>query len=209
MAANMAIFNILLTAPSRWINGNYDLLAAGIAGIGRFLVHRSNSNVRQVPLHHRTDFSFASRMSPCTLIRDVHSYLTFSISSTHVLRLWVLLPEIVGTEAYHPSIRDKIEEEVGVQDSNQFSNSENKKAFRWLTISGSIQAAQLEHAMRNYEHPVYDPADVGQHLLRALSLPMAGFTGDASKVDVLPLALAVISHGMDMGWDVVKEVGRV
>ena len=91
---------------------------------------------------------------------------------------------------------------------NQSTNSENDRAFKWLTAPDSMQASQLEIAMRNYEHPVYDPADVGQHLFKALSLPMAGFPGDASKVDVLPLAIAVISHGIAMRWDVVKEVGR-
>lgn len=89
----------------------------------------------------------------------------------------------------------------------QFNNPENEKAFSWLTTPGSMQAAQLEHAMRNYQHPVYDPADVAQHLLRALSMPMAGYTGDASKVDAIPLAVATISHASAMGWDVVKEIG--
>lgn len=92
--------------------------------------------------------------------------------------------------------------------SKLFSNPENNRAFSWLTTPDSMQAAQLEHAMRNYEHPVYDPADVGQHLLKALSMPMAGYTGDASKVDSLPLAIAVISHSSAMGWDVVEEIGR-
>ena len=91
---------------------------------------------------------------------------------------------------------------------NQFKNPENDKAFRWLTTAGSMQAAQLENAMRNYQHPVYDPIDVGQHLLRELSRPLAGYTGDASKVDVVPLAIAVISHALVMGWDVVEEIGR-
>jgi hypothetical protein len=92
---------------------------------------------------------------------------------------------------------------------DQFKNSENDRAFRWLTARGSMQGAQLENAIRNYAHPVYDPADVGQHLLKALSQPMAGYTGDATKVDILPLAVAVISHGILMGWDVVVETGRV
>lgn len=89
---------------------------------------------------------------------------------------------------------------------NEFNNPENAKAFRWLTTPASMQAAQLEHAMRNYEHPVYDPSDVGQHLLRALSLPMAGYTGDASKVDPVTLGVAVIAHGNTLGWDVVVEL---
>ena len=91
---------------------------------------------------------------------------------------------------------------------HQFDNPENERAFRWLTTTESMQAVQLENAMRNYDHPVYIPADVGQHLLKALSLPMAGYTGDASKVDVIPLAIATISHASAMGWDIVKEIGR-
>ncbi len=91
---------------------------------------------------------------------------------------------------------------------DQFNNPENDRALRWLTTPASMQAAQLEHAMRNYDHPVYDPADVGQHLLRALSLPMAGYTGDASKVDPVTLGVAVISHANAMGWDVVVEIER-
>ena len=92
---------------------------------------------------------------------------------------------------------------------NQFNNPENERAFLWLTTSGSMQAAQLEHAMKNYEHPVYDPDDVGQHLLRALSAPMAGYTGDASKVDAITLGVAIISHASAMGWDVVEEIGPI
>ena len=92
--------------------------------------------------------------------------------------------------------------------ANQFNNLENDRAFRWLTTPGSMQAAQLEHAMRNYEDPVYDPSDVGQHLLKALSMPLAGYSGDASKVDAIPLAVAMISHASAMGWDVVEEIGR-
>ena len=95
-----------------------------------------------------------------------------------------------------------------MQMPHRFNNPENDRAFRWLTTTGSMQAAQLEHAMRNYEHPVYIPADVGQHLLKVLSLPMAGYPGDASKVDAIPLAVAMISHASVMGWDIVKEVGR-
>ena len=92
---------------------------------------------------------------------------------------------------------------------NQFKNSETGRAFEWLTTAGSMQVVQLENAMRNYEYPVYDPADVGRHLLKALSAPMAGYGGDASKVDVLPLAVAVISHAITQGWDVVEEIGRI
>ncbi len=90
----------------------------------------------------------------------------------------------------------------------QFNNAENAKAFQWLTTPSSIQAVQLELAMRNYDQPVYNPADVGQHLLKALSAPMAGYPGEASKVDAIPLAIAVISHASAMGWDIVEEIGR-
>ena len=100
-----------------------------------------------------------------------------------------------------------IEEEMSMAMPNQFNNPENDRAFRWLTTPGSMQAAQLEHAMRNYEQPVYDPADVGQHLLKALSLPMAGYAGDASKADAIPLGVAMISHACAMGWDIVEEIG--
>lgn len=93
-------------------------------------------------------------------------------------------------------------------DQHQFKNSENRRAFEWLTAAGSMQVVQLENAMRNYEHPVYDPVDVGRHLPKALSLPMAGYHGDASKVDMFPLAVAVISHAITLRWDVVEEIGR-
>ena len=91
---------------------------------------------------------------------------------------------------------------------NQFNNSENDRAFQWLTTPGSMQAVQLENAMRNYEHPVYDPVDVGRHLMKALCAPMAGYDGDASKVNMLPLAVTVITHTIAMCWDVVVEVGQ-
>lgn len=89
----------------------------------------------------------------------------------------------------------------------QFDNPENDRAFDWLTATGSMQAAQLENALRNYEYPVYDPIDVGQHLLRALSMPMAGYAGDASMVDAIPLAVGMICHASAKGWDVVEELG--
>lgn len=91
---------------------------------------------------------------------------------------------------------------------NLFKNTENDRAFQWLTTPGSMQAAQLESAMRNYEHPVYDPTDVGQHLMKVLSMPMAGYNGVASNVDIIPLAISIISHGNTMGWNIVVEVGR-
>ncbi len=92
--------------------------------------------------------------------------------------------------------------------SNQFDNVENDRAFKWLTAPGSMQLAQLENAMRNYAYPVYDPADVGQHLMKALSMPMAGYPGDASKVDPVCVGIAIISHASALGWDVVKEIGQ-
>ena len=91
---------------------------------------------------------------------------------------------------------------------NQFNNSENDRAFYWLTAPGSMQAVQLESAMRNYNHPMYDPADVGQHLMKALSMPMAGYSGVASNIDIIPLAITIISHGNTLGWNIVEEVGR-
>ncbi len=95
-----------------------------------------------------------------------------------------------------------------MENQDEFKNSENDRALQWLTTAGSMQAVQLENAMRNYEHPVYDPVDVGRHLMKALSLPMAGYGGDASKVNMLPLAVAVISYAITEGWDVVEEAGR-
>ena len=96
-----------------------------------------------------------------------------------------------------------------MENPNQSRKSENDRAFHWLTAAGSMQAAQLEKAMRTYGHPVYDPADIGRHLMKALSLPMAGYGGDASNVDMLPLAVTVISHAIAEGWDVVEETGLI
>ena len=89
----------------------------------------------------------------------------------------------------------------------RFADQATGEAFEWLTEPGSVQVGMLEDAMRNYQHPVYDPVDVGRHLLKALMLPMAGYTGDTSKVDALSLAVAIISHAIEQGWDVVEEVG--
>ena len=91
--------------------------------------------------------------------------------------------------------------------TSNFGNSENDKAFQWLTKRDSMQAAMLEDALRNYAHPVYDPADVGTHLMRALSAPMAPYDGDPTKVDAVLLAVAVIDYGCQQGWDVVEEIG--
>ena len=51
-------------------------------------------------------------------------------------------------------------------------------------------------------------ADVGEHLLKALLMPMAGYTGDASKVDPITLAVAMLTYGSALGWDVVQEIGH-
>lgn len=91
--------------------------------------------------------------------------------------------------------------------AKNFGNSENDRAFQWLTKPDSIQVVLLEDAMRNYAHPVYDPADVGTHLMRALSAPMARYAGDPTKVDPVVLAVAVIDYGCRHGWDVVQEIG--
>jgi len=91
--------------------------------------------------------------------------------------------------------------------AGKLGNSENDKAFQWLTQRDSMQAVLLEDAMRNYAHPVYDPADVGTHLMRALSAPMAKYAGDPTQVDAVLLAVAVIDYGCQLGWDVVEEIG--
>ncbi|MCH7993584.1 MAG: hypothetical protein IIB57_03975 [Planctomycetes bacterium] len=91
--------------------------------------------------------------------------------------------------------------------ARNFGNSENDRAFQWLTQRDSMQAAMLEEAMRNYAHPVYDPADVGTHLMRALSAPMAKYAGDPTQVDAVLLAVAVIDYSCQQGWDVVEEIG--
>lgn len=86
-------------------------------------------------------------------------------------------------------------------------NSANEKAVWWLTQPDSMQVAQLEHAMRNYAYPVYDPADVATHLMRALSAPMAQYTGDLTRVDAAALAVTVINYACQQGWDIVEEIG--
>ncbi len=91
---------------------------------------------------------------------------------------------------------------------SEYNKSPNDVAFEWLTTPGSIQAAQLESAMRHYDKPVYEPEDVGGHLLKALSMPMAGFTEDTTKLDMPSLAIAVITYASTMGWDVVEEIVR-
>lgn len=91
---------------------------------------------------------------------------------------------------------------------SEYNKSANDIAFEWLTEPGSMQAAQLESAMRHYAKPVYEPEDVGEHLLKALSMPMAGFTHSTTKLDVISLAIAIITYTSTMGWDIVEEVGR-
>lgn len=89
----------------------------------------------------------------------------------------------------------------------RFADQATGDAFQWLTEPGSVQAGMLEDAMRNYGDPVYDPSDVGKHLGRALNAPMAGYKGDASKVQMMVLAIAVIDHAATNGWDIVSETG--
>ncbi len=89
----------------------------------------------------------------------------------------------------------------------QFADQATGEAFEWLTEPDSVQVGMLEGAMRNYDDPVYDPANVGKHLGRALNAPMAGFKGNASKVQMMVLAIAVIDHATANGWDIVSEAG--
>lgn len=88
-----------------------------------------------------------------------------------------------------------------------FADQATGEAFQWLTLSGSIQVKMLEDAMRNYSQPVYEPADIGKHLTRALSAPMGGFSGDVSKVQMIVLAIAVIDYASTQGWNIVCEPG--
>lgn len=81
------------------------------------------------------------------------------------------------------------------------------EAFEWLILPDSPQAEMLENAMRNYDAPAYDPADVGKHLEKALTAPVDGFMGDLSKVQMTTLAIAIISHAVVSGWDTVPEPG--
>lgn len=91
--------------------------------------------------------------------------------------------------------------------NGSFSDRETGEAFQWLTEPDSIQVRMLEDAMRNYNDPAYDPADVAAHLARALRAPLGGYKGDASKVQMIPLAVAVIDHTVTNGWDIVIEAG--
>ena len=86
-----------------------------------------------------------------------------------------------------------------------FADQATGEAFQWLTEPGSMQVGMLEDAMRNYDDPVYDPSDVGKHLERVLNAPMAGYKGDASKVQIIVLAVAIIDHATSNGWDIVSE----
>lgn len=91
--------------------------------------------------------------------------------------------------------------------TGNFADEATAKAFQWLTEPGSMQVGMLENAMRNYDAPVYDPADVGKHLERALKAPMSSYRGDVSKVQMIVLAIAVIDHANTNGWNVVSEPG--
>ncbi len=89
--------------------------------------------------------------------------------------------------------------------NEMFSDHETRIAYEWLTKPYSIQVRMLESAMRNYNDPVYDPSNVGKHLVKALQSPMGGYTGDVFKVKIIVLAIAIIDHSKLKGWDVVKE----
>lgn len=91
--------------------------------------------------------------------------------------------------------------------TERFADQATGEAFEWLTLPGSMQVKMLEDAMRNYNQPTYDPADVGKHLSRALSAPMGGFTGDVSRVQMIVLAISIIDHASISGWNVVCEPG--
>ena len=51
VAADGTIFHILLVSPRRWIDGDDDFLAAGVAGVALLLVHAGDSIVRVRMLH--------------------------------------------------------------------------------------------------------------------------------------------------------------
>jgi hypothetical protein len=89
--------------------------------------------------------------------------------------------------------------------ARRWKTPETEAAFRWLTLAGSVQHGRLEQAMRHYSLPAYDVVDVGRHLLRALSRPMADFGGEVSRVDMLTLSHAVIEYAVAHEWDVVAE----
>jgi len=91
---------------------------------------------------------------------------------------------------------------------HQTHNPHQEAALLWLTAPGSAQESRLEDAMRNYALPVYDPVDVARRLMMALSMPAAGFKGDVTQIDAIALAIAVIGHASDMGWDIVEEISR-
>lgn len=87
----------------------------------------------------------------------------------------------------------------------EWKTPDTELAFNWLTASGSVQAEQLEEAMRNYPQPRYDIVDIGRGLMKVLSAPTVKFGGIAARIDTLVLAEAVIDHAIDGGWDVVEE----
>ena len=84
-------------------------------------------------------------------------------------------------------------------------SAETERAFVWLTAPNSRQVNRLEEAMRSYVFPVYDPTDVGQHLMRVLMLPLCPLRHECARVDPMNLGHAVIEFAVGMGWDVVSE----
>ncbi len=121
-----------------------------------------------------------------------------------------LATEITQVRAYdhRNDAQDRFRFKGGETVPNQTNNPNQDAALLWLTAPGSAQAARLEDAMRNYALPVYDPVDVARRLMMALSMPAAGFGGDASQVDSIALAIAIIGHASEMGWDIVEEISR-
>lgn len=87
----------------------------------------------------------------------------------------------------------------------QWKTPDTELAFNWLVAQGSVQAEQLEEAMRNYPQPRYDIVDIGRGLMKVLNSPSVKFGGVASRIDSLVLAEAVIDHAIAGGWDVVAE----
>lgn len=92
--------------------------------------------------------------------------------------------------------------------SHATNNPHQDAALLWLTAPGSSQASRLEDTMRHYGLPVYDPVDVARRLMMDLSASPTGFGGDPSQVDAVALAIAIIGHASEMGWDVVEEMSR-
>ncbi|RIK67276.1 MAG: hypothetical protein DCC65_06920 [Planctomycetota bacterium] len=87
----------------------------------------------------------------------------------------------------------------------QWKTPDTELAFNWLTAPGSVQAEQLEVAMRDYPQPRYDIVDIGRGLMKVLSSPNVKFGGVAARIDSLVLAEAVLDHAIASGWDVIEE----